>query len=53
MASLHAKFSYVKSAIRIAGYVALFGVSHHPAVWVAAVLLIGAEIIGIVEEFGL
>lgn len=53
MASMHAKISYAKSVIRIAGYAALFGVSHHSAVWVAAVLLIGAEIMGIVEEFGL
>lgn len=48
----HAKLSYIKSAIRIFGYANLFYVSHHPPIWGAAALLILAEIIGIVEEFG-
>ncbi len=53
MASTHAKISYAKSAIRIAGYAALFGVSKHPFIWLAAILLIAAEVLGIVEEIGL
>jgi len=52
MPSDHAKISYVKSAIRICGFLSLFLVDHHPAIWWAAGLLILAEIIGIVEEFG-
>lgn len=53
MASDHAKISYVKSGIRILGYLALTGVGHqHPCVVGAGILLIVAEIIGIIEEFG-
>ncbi len=52
MASAHAKISYVKSAIRIVGYLCFFAVDRHPMIWLAAVLLIVAEIIGIVEEIG-
>ncbi len=52
MASEHAKISYLKSGIRIAGYLCFFGVSRHPAIFFAAVLLIGAEIVGIIEEIG-
>ncbi len=52
MASEHAKISYLKSGIRIAGYLCFFGVSRHPAIFFAAVFLIGAEIVGIIEEIG-
>lgn len=52
MPSDHAKISYVKSAIRIIGYLFLGAISHHPAAPVAAGFLIIAEIIGIIEEFG-
>jgi hypothetical protein len=48
----HAQLSYMKSGIRIFGYTGLFEVSNHPSIWGAAALLILAEIIGIVEEFG-
>lgn len=53
MASTHAKISYAKSMIRIAGYASLFGVSKHPMLWLAALLLIAAEVLGVVEEIGL
>jgi len=52
MPSDHAKISYLKSAIRILAAACLFGVDHHPLIWVFAVLFIIAEIIGIIEEFG-
>ena len=52
MPSEHAKISYLKSGIRIAGYACLFFVGHHPAIFFAAAWLIGAEVLGIVEEFG-
>ena len=50
MASAHAKISWLKSGIRIVGYIFLGGISHHPAAQVAAVFLIAAEILGICEE---
>lgn len=53
MASTHAKISYAKSVIRIAGYAAFFGVTKHPMLGLAAILLIAAEVLGIVEEIGL
>jgi hypothetical protein len=43
----HAKISYTKSAIRIAGYALLFASTK-----IAAVVLIVSEVIGIVEEIG-
>jgi hypothetical protein len=53
MASAHAKISYVKSGVRILGYLFMGGVGHqHPCLVLAAGLLIVAEIIGIVEEIG-
>jgi hypothetical protein len=53
MASEHAKISYIKSCIRILGYGAMTAVGHqHPCIVLAGVLLIVAEIIGIIEEFG-
>jgi len=53
MASEHAKISYVKSAVRIFGYLAVTGVGHqHPCLVLAGGLLIFAEVLGIVEEFG-
>jgi hypothetical protein len=52
MPSEHAKISYLKSGIRIAGYACLFFVGHHPAIFFAVAWLIGAEVLGIVEEFG-
>lgn len=52
MASAHAKISYIKSAVRLLGYLFLGCVSHHPVVTLAAILLGIAEIIGIVEEVG-
>lgn len=47
----HAKISYLKSAIRMAGCVigAAFSGS---GLWLAFLILFAAEIIGIVEEFG-
>jgi hypothetical protein len=49
----HAKISYIKSTIRILGYGAMTAVGHrHPCIVLAGVLLIIAEFIGIVEEFG-
>jgi hypothetical protein len=47
----HAGISYVKSAVRIAGYMFML-CTHIPADVFAAVFLIGAEVLGIVEEFG-
>lgn len=47
----HQTISFVKSGFRIVGFAALFG----PAplhLWIASVLLIIAEVIGIVEEIG-
>ena len=52
MPSDHAKISYLKSGIRILGYAAMLFVDHHPCIVLAGGLLIVAEIIGIVEEFG-
>lgn len=52
MPSAHAKISYLKSGIRILGYACLLFVDHHPAIILAAVVLIGSEVVGIVEEFG-
>jgi hypothetical protein len=52
MASEHAKISYIKSFFRIGGYLFLYAVDHHPVIYVAATLLILAEVLGIVEEFG-
>ncbi len=43
--SKHKKISFVKSGIRIAGY---FYVLH----WQAGLLLVIAEILGIIEEIG-
>jgi len=44
----HAKISYAKSAVRIAGYMLLF-----LSIKVAAIVLIVSEVVGIVEELGL
>lgn len=52
MASEHAKVSYVKSVVRILGYGSMAAVSHHPCIVLAGVLLIFAEFLGIIEEFG-
>ena len=52
MASDHAKISYLKSGVRILGYLCLFLVDRHPAILFAAGFLIVAEVIGIVEEIG-
>ena len=53
MASEHAKISYIKSGFRILGYLALTEVGHtHPCIAFAGALLILAEVIGIIEEFG-
>lgn len=49
----HAKISYVKSAVRLLGYMHLLFVPVHiHAIYGAALLLIAAEILGIIEEFG-
>jgi hypothetical protein len=48
MPSTHAKISYAKSLIRVAGYFGLWG--YLP---VGVILLILAEILGVIEEFGL
>lgn len=49
----HAKISYVKSALRVLGFLNLLYVPIHlQAVYGTAGLLIMAEILGIVEEFG-
>ena len=48
----HACISYIKSTIRIAGYSALFCITAHPMILVAAAVLILAEAVGVVEEFG-
>lgn len=47
----HQTISFVKSALRVLGYMSLFG----PAplhLWIASVFLIVAEAVGIVEEIG-
>ncbi len=44
----HAKISYAKSVVRIVGYFGLWG--YLPA---GVTLLILAEVLGIIEEFGL
>jgi hypothetical protein len=48
----HAKVSYIKSTVRIFGYISLTEVITNP--WAAAVagLLIVAEVLGIIEELG-
>lgn len=50
MATLHAKISYAKSGLRIAGYFLLLLISKEalPAV----IVLVASEIIGVVEEIG-
>lgn len=49
----HAKISYLKSALRLAGYT-MAGVVFIENPWAAAAfaLLFGAEVLGIVEEIG-
>jgi hypothetical protein len=44
----HTIISYIKSAVRILGYIALIWVA--PYLWQAGILLIGAELIGVLEE---
>jgi hypothetical protein len=44
----HTIISYIKSAVRILGYIALVWVA--PYLWQAGILLIGAELIGVIEE---
>jgi hypothetical protein len=48
----HAQLSYIKSGIRIFGYLFMLGVTQHPCILVAAILLLIAEVVGIVEEIG-
>jgi len=45
----HLIMSFVKSGVRIVGYVLLFGISS-PWAYVAASVLILSEVVGIVEE---
>jgi len=53
MASEHAKISYLKSGVRIIGYLFMTAVGHqHPCLVAAGTILIVAEVIGIVEEIG-
>ena len=51
--TLHTKLSYIKSGVRIAGYTAL-GIAgvvmDAPGMWIAALALVAAEVIGIAEE---
>ena len=46
--TLHTKISYLKSVLRIAGYILLLGDGR--SVLYGVFLLVGAEILGIVEE---
>ena len=47
--TLHTKISYLKSILRILGYVALIAYND-TLLTVAAGFLIGAEVLGIIEE---
>jgi len=45
----HSAISFVKSGIRIVGYICLAKI---PVLQLAAVILVVSEIVGILEEFG-
>ena len=47
--TIHAKVSFSKSAIRIGGYWLLLAITDHK-ILPAVLILIGSEIIGIIEE---
>jgi len=46
----HTKISYIKSGLRLAGYGVLWAL--YPELALVSLLLIAAEILGIVEEIG-
>jgi hypothetical protein len=49
--SLHKKLSFIKSAIRIAGYFAIWvAFPDNPMAFFAGVILVISEVIGIIEE---
>jgi hypothetical protein len=48
----HAEISYVKSATRMLGYLALALSIHSVFMTMSAALLLFAEVLGIVEEIG-
>jgi len=49
----HTVLSFIKSGVRITGYFALIvAFSGNPDVFLAGCILIGSEVLGIVEEIG-
>jgi hypothetical protein len=47
--NLHTKTSFLKSGLRIGGYLLLLAI-HNPTIQPAVLVLVASEIIGIIEE---